>query len=175
MILLGSLIPSAFLMPIPKYPLEIIDLNLTWQVPSLLLCALVCGPRVGVISSIAYLTIGLFHFPIFQNGGYLNYINEPGFGYLLGFIPAAWLSGKLSKQKGMNNIILLTLSAIGGLIMIHTFGLIFLLAGEILNKWQNPLPAMFYSYSLYPLSAQLTLCPAVGIISLILRRILFIK
>ena len=174
-ILVGTFVPTGILLPITKYPPEILDLPITWQVPSLLLCALVCGPRSGSIAAIAYLTIGIFYLPIFQQGGYSNYINEPNFGYIVGFIPVAWITGRLAKQKGINNLLLLTMAALAGLVLLHLFGISNLIIGSLLSKWNEPLWTMILNYSLLPLLSQIVLCPAVGILSLILRRILFIK
>ncbi len=175
MMLVGTFLPTGMLLPIAKYPPEILDLPITWQVPSLLLCALVCGPKSGTIAAIAYLTIGLFYLPIFQQGGYSDYVNEPSFGYIVGFIPAAWFTGRLAKQKGINNLLLLSIAGLAGLFLLHLFGIISLIIGYLLNKWSDPIWTMVLNYSLLPLLSQILLCPAVGILSLILRRILFIR
>ena len=74
-------------LPQPISP-SLLSLPSTWQVPALLICALVAGPRAGVIASVAYLTIGLVDLPVFHGGGGLAYLLTPGFGYLAGFIPA---------------------------------------------------------------------------------------
>ena len=173
MMLVGTFIPTGILLPVAKYPLEIIELPITWQVPSLLLCALLCGPRAGVIAAIAYLTIGLFYLPIFQHGGYTDYLHEPSFGYLLGFIPSAWATGRLAKQKGMNDLVLLSFSAFTGLILLHIFGVINIIIGYSLNRWDDPFWTMVLNYSLVPLLSQLALCPAVGILALSLRGVIF--
>ena len=52
LILLGGLLPAAILLPLSPH---LVTLPATWQVPSLLLCALVSGPRAGVIAAGAYL------------------------------------------------------------------------------------------------------------------------
>ena len=169
------MLPSGFWLPTPNNPLQILDLPTTLQVPSLLLCSLICGPRTAVIAAIAYITIGLFFLPVFQNGGSINYLNDPSFGYLIGFIPAAWLSGKLAKQKGMNNFMLLTLSATAGLLLLQFFGVFNILIGYIFGKWDSPLPEMLFSYSIAPIPGQLTLCPAIAIVAFTIRKILIIR
>tara|TARA_Y100001968_G_scaffold331071_1_gene384632 strand:+ start:1792 stop:2394 length:603 start_codon:yes stop_codon:yes gene_type:complete len=175
MILVGGMVPSGILLPTLNNPTRILDLPTSWQVPSLLLCALMCGARSAVIASIAYLTIGLFYIPIFQNGGLVNYLNDPSFGYLIGFIPAGWLTGRLSRQKGMNNLVLLTLSALGGLALLHGCGVLNLIIGSLRSKWDYSLTEMLFIYSFAQLPGQIVLCPAVGIVALSIRRILFIK
>ncbi len=171
--LVGSLIPAAMLWP--GVPLEVLPLPSTWQVPALLICALVCGPRAGVIASVAYLTIGLVDLPVFHDGGGPGYLLNPGFGYLAGFVPAAWLCGRLSQQEGMNDLARLTLAAIAGLVMIQLCGLLNLLVGGLLGRWADPLPELLFSYGVGPLPSQLALCVAAGLLALPLRRLLLIE
>ena len=102
-IVIGGLLPVASLWP--NTSLSIVDLPATWQVPAMLLCALVCGPRAGMLAAVAYLSLGLFDLPVFTAGGGPTYLLEPGFGYLAGFIPAAWLTGRLSQQQGMGDVV----------------------------------------------------------------------
>ena len=175
MVLVGGMIPSSFLIPTLTSPPTIISLHSTWQVPSLLLCALVCGPRSGVIASVAYITIGLFYLPVFHGGGNLDYLLSPSFGFLAGFIPAVWITARFTKHTHAKDLIGLTLSAIAGLACIHFFGILYLIFGSILGLWTEALTELLYSFSLAPLPAQLAICPAVGILSLILRRLLLIK
>ena len=171
--LVGSLIPAAMLWP--GVPLEVLSLPSTWQVPALLICALVCGPRAGVIASVAYLTIGLVDLPVFHDGGGPGYLLNPGFGYLAGFVPAAWLCGRLSQQEGMNDLARLTLAAIAGLVMIQLCGLLNLLVGGLLGRWADPLPELLFSYGVGPLPSQLALCVAAALLALPLRRLLLIE
>ncbi|WP_413745105.1 biotin transporter BioY [Synechococcus sp. MIT S9451] len=171
--LVGSLIPAAMLWP--GVPLEVLPLPSTWQVPALLICALVCGPRAGVIASVAYLTIGLVDLPVFHDGGGPGYLLNPGFGYLAGFVPAAWLCGRLSQQEGMNDLARLTLAAIAGLVMIQICGLLNLLVGGLLGRWADPLPELLFSYGVGPLPSQLALCVASALLALPLRRLLLIE
>jgi len=175
MILVGGFIPVHILVATPSLSTKLLVLPSTWQVPALLLCSLVCGARAGVIASSAYLTIGLFHLPIFHDGGSLEYALSPGFGFLAGFIPASWLSGMLSQQNGMNNIKRLTQASIAGLILIQACGVFMLIAGSLFNLWSEQLPQLLISYSLGPLPTQLALCISVGILALPIRRLLFIE
>ncbi len=175
MILVGGLIPSALIIPELDFPIKILNLPSNWQVPCLLITALVCGPRAAAIASIAYLTIGLWQLPVFHGGGSLSYITTPGFGYLTGFLPAAWLSGRLAQKMDANNLIYLTLCAFCGVLLLQSWGMLYLLIGSTMNIWTEPLPALLFSYSIVPLPAQIILCPAIGLLSLALRFLLFIE
>lgn len=174
-ILVGGMLSSGLLVPIQSTQSQILALPSTWQVPGLLLCSLVCGQRSAVISAIAYLIIGIFYVPIFHNGGGIDYLKDPSFGYLIGFIPAALFCGKFSERNGMNDILLLTAVAIIGIIILHISGTIGLVIGHLFNRWDESFVENLYSYSIAPLLGQLALCPAVGALSLILRRIILIE
>ena len=175
LILVGSLIQAALVIPLRELPPGVLALPSTWQVPALLLCSLVAGPRAGVIASVAYLTIGLVDLPVFHGGGGFAYVLTPGFGYLAGFVPAAWLTGRLSQQSGMNDIPRLTLAAMTGLLLIQLCGLLNLLIGAQLGRWQAPLSELIFSYSLGPLAAQLALCCAAGLLARGIRSLLWVE
>ncbi|NLY56574.1 MAG: biotin transporter BioY [Firmicutes bacterium] len=79
-----------------------------------LLAGLVLGPRLGPLSILVYLAIGLVGVPVFTAGGGISYVLKPSFGYLVGFIPAAWLVGyftKQSKELVMGKLLLLAACA----------------------------------------------------------------
>ena len=113
--------------------------------------------------------------PVFHDGGGPGYLLNPGFGYLAGFVPAAWLCGRLSQQEGMNDLARLTLAAIAGLVMIQICGLLNLLVGGLLGRWADPLPELLFSYGVGPLPSQLALCVAAALLALPLRRLLLIE
>ena len=176
MILVGGLLPSALIIPGQDLlSTRLFGLPSTWQVPPLLLTALVCGPRAAVIASVAYITVGLLYLPIFHSGGSFSYVTTPGFGYLIGFVPTAWISGRLAYRRNMNNLISLTLCSVIGLILLQIWGVIYIIIGSLVGDWSLNLPDLVYSYSIAPLPAQLLLCPGVGIASLTLRQLLFIE
>ena len=46
-----------------------------------------------------YLAVGLSGIPVFAAGGGPAYLIRPTFGFLLGFVFAAWITGKLSSLR----------------------------------------------------------------------------
>lgn len=76
-------------LPLPYVPL-------TLQAAVACLAGLLLGPRRGAASQVVYLAAGLAGFPVFARGGGLQYVLEPTFGYLLGFIAGAWTAGRLA-------------------------------------------------------------------------------
>jgi biotin transport system substrate-specific component len=175
LILVGGLIQAAAPLPAGNGSWMLANLPITLQVPALLVAALVCGPRSGMLAAVAYLSLGLFQLPVFQGGGGAAYLLDPGFGYLAGFIPAAWLSGKLARQAGMNDLVNLFGAAVVGLATVQLCGLANLLLGALAGRWGANLGALMISYSLAPLLPQLLLCCAVAVVALLLRRLLLVE
>lgn len=148
-------------------------LGVTLQVPALLLIALIGGHRTALLAAVAYLFMGLFQLPVFHEGGGVSYLLDPGFGYLAGFVPAAWLTGKLARQPGMDDPLALTGAAVMGLFVLHLCGLANLTLGGLAGRWGDNTLALIVGYSLAFLP-QLLLCCAAGLLAWGLRRLLLV-
>lgn len=94
------------------------------QIPVILFAASLLGGACSMISVFLYVVIGLAFLPVFGLGGGFDYILQPTFGYILAFIPAALIAGKLTeKEYTLKNLFLASLVAV---IVIHTFGFIYM-------------------------------------------------
>jgi len=155
--------------------LTVLPLPMTLQVPALLLTALVCGPRAAMLAGVAYLSLGLFELPVFHAGGGLTYLLDPGFGYLAGFLPAAWVTGRLARQPGMDHLLNLTAAALIGLAVLQICGIANLMLGGLVGRWNGALAQLLLSYTFGPLLPQLMLCCAVAVLALPLRRLLLVE
>ena len=170
LILAGGLVSAALPFPDPSGGVRFLPLPMTLQVPALLLTALVCGHRSAMLAAVAYLSLGLFQLPVFQGGGGLRYLLDPGFGYLVGFIPAGWLTGRLARQSGMDDLLKLLAASLGGLLVLQLCGLLNLVLGGLSGRWPLGLPQMLFTFSLAPLPGQLLLCCAAALLAWVLRR-----
>ena len=92
-------------------------------------CALsgfIAGSKIGSLSMSVYTIIGLAGVPVFTHGGGITYIFNRSFGFILGFILAAYVIGKLSQKSNgsvkKNNM----KAAIAGLIIIYTIGIVYM-------------------------------------------------
>jgi len=172
LIVAGGLIPASI--PFPSAEgLGLRPLGITLQVPALLLTALVAGPRSALLAAVGYLSVGMFQLPVFQEGGGIEYVSNPGFGYLAGFLPAAWITGRLARQRGMDDPLALAGAAMVGLLMLQLCGLINLLLGALAGRWESSLMPLLVGYSL-ALGPQLLLCCAAGVVAWVLRRLLLV-
>ena len=175
LIIICAMTPSSVIVPQGDLSLSVTPLQSNWQIQALLLTSLVCGPYIGTICAISYLIIGLFYLPIFHGGGSVGYILTPEFGYLLGFVPAAWTCGYLSKTCPKANIIRYTSYTFLSLFIIHIIGIIYLIFSKIFGNWIENLSDLILINTLIPFPTQLLLCLSISIISLLLKRVLIIK
>ncbi|ELR98030.1 biotin transporter BioY [Gloeocapsa sp. PCC 73106] len=149
------------------------SLGVTYQIGAVLLTACLGGKNVGAIAQIAYLALGLSGWSIFAKGGGLAYLQEPTFGYLLGFIPGAWVCGAIAWRRGAH-LEILGLGAFSGLIVIHASGLLYLLILWLLGiEGFDSLEQLVENYSLNPFPGHLAIVCVVATLSYLLRRLLF--
>ena len=175
LIIICAMIPSSIILPQQDLSLSIIPLNSSWQIPSLLLTSLLCGAEIGTICAISYLFIGLFFLPVFHGGGSIGYILTYEFGYLLGFIPAAWVCGYLSKRKSNPNLLNYSFYTVISLCILHLTGIIYLILGKILGNWSESLSDLVLVNTFIALPTQLLLCFSISLIAIFLKRILILK
>jgi biotin transport system substrate-specific component len=152
------------------------SLKVTYQIGAVLLTGCMGGRNAGAISQIAYITLGLSGAPVFAKGGGFDYLLDPGFGYLLGFIPGAWLCGWLALSRRAK-LELLGFSSLVGLIMIQACGLIYLLILYLfgvsgINSLAE-LATLVQFYTVTPFLGQLAIVCGVAILAYFLRRIAF--
>ncbi len=146
------------------------SLGVTYQIGAVLLVGCLGGKNAGALSQIAYVVLGLMWLPVFTEGGGLDYIKQPTFGYLLGFIPGAWVCGWLAFKMALR-LESLAFSCVCGLLSVHAIGLVYL-AITLRSPSQTLLDGVF-KYSLYPLPGQLAVVCAVTVLAFILRRLMF--
>jgi biotin transport system substrate-specific component len=89
-----------------KISFQFMVVPLTFQVIVALLTGIVLGAKMAFISQLLYLFMGLIGLPVFARGGGITYVFQMSFGYLVGFVGAAWLVGLLTDlaDPGRENL-----------------------------------------------------------------------
>lgn len=105
--------------PIPYVPL-------TLQTLMVMFAALILGSRLGALSQLLYLTIGILGLPVFAHGGGPGYVLQPSFGFIIGFIPGAFIMGKIVENSQNLTFFRTTCALIAGQIIIYLIGLSYL-------------------------------------------------
>jgi biotin transport system substrate-specific component len=105
--------------PIPYVPF-------TLQYLFCALAGLILGSKLGALSQIVYVAIGLAGAPVFTEGGGIGYIFKPTFGYLIGFIVAAYVIGKIRENIKELTFVKTIFTLLFGLFFIYLFGVVYL-------------------------------------------------
>lgn len=109
-----------------KVKFEIGAVPITLQTLAVLLSGAILGSLRGSLSQLIYLLCGLSGIPWFSRGGGITYLMSPTFGYLIGFIFAAFLIGYL-LEKGLNKKIQTAILAmLSGNLVLYLPGLLWL-------------------------------------------------
>lgn len=158
----------------PVFP-PLHSLGVTCQVGAVLMVGCLGGKNAGAMSQIAYLILGLTYLQVFAHGGGLSYLSQPTFGYLLGFVPGAWLCGWMAFHF-TRTLETLAISCLYGLLAIHLTGISYLVVIHLFDGdrtgWEA-LGQLILTYSIADLPGQLALVCAVTVITFVLRNIMF--
>lgn len=106
-----------------RIPLPFTPVPITLQTFFVLLSGAVLGRKLGILSQAGYVTLGMFGLPIFAGaaGGAL-YILGPTGGYLVGFIVAAYVVGRIIRLKEKASFTWIVLAMLAGSLIIYIFG-----------------------------------------------------
>ena len=116
--LFGALTALGAYMIIPLPPVPI-----TLQTVFLGLAGTLLGGRLGALSQTVYLLLGIIGLPVFAGGkAGLGVLFGPTGGYLIGFVAAAFVIGKLTAMKTRPGFAWLCFSIISGEAVMYGFG-----------------------------------------------------
>lgn len=111
--------------PIPYVPF-------TLQYMFCAFAGILLGSKLGMLSQLLYVVIGLIGIPVFTQGGGPAYIFKPTFGYLIGFIIAAYVIGKIVENQQKVSVKNLLIASMAGLFIIYLIGVPYL---YVINKF----------------------------------------
>jgi len=109
-----------------KLKIEIGVVPITMQTFTVLLSGAILGSKRGVASQLTYLLMGLTGVSWFSRGGGIQYILSPTFGYIIGFVFAAYFVGWLCEKGFDRKIKTAILAMLFGNILIYIPGLFWL-------------------------------------------------
>ncbi|MBV1756972.1 MAG: biotin transporter BioY [Dethiosulfatibacter sp.] len=96
---------------------------ITLQLLFTVMSGIFLGAKYGALSQIIYILMGLAGLPVFAGGaGGFSYIFAPSFGYVLGFVAAAFIVGKLLENDRKPGFLKIFLSCILGTAIIYLIG-----------------------------------------------------
>lgn len=89
------------------------------------MAGLLLGARLGALSQLVYVALGLLGLPVFAAGGGFGYLVHPTCGFVLGLVPAAWVIGALSDGC-RTTVRRVLLSSLAGLAVLYAVGVPYL-------------------------------------------------
>lgn len=111
---------------------------ITLQTLGVILAGAVLGARKGTIAVVVFIALTLIGLPLLSGGRTgLTALAGPSAGYLIGWIPAAFVIGLLTARILPKYPVLfgLLINALGGIVVIYIFGTIGLLLRTDLSLW----------------------------------------
>jgi biotin transport system substrate-specific component len=117
--LFGALtaVGAYIIIPLPPVPI-------TLQTLFLGLAGTLLGARLGALSQVVYLLLGILGLPVFAGGkAGLGVLFGPTGGYLIGFVAAAFVIGKLAALKTRPGFAWICLSLAAGAMVIYALGI----------------------------------------------------
>ncbi|MEG0570946.1 MAG: biotin transporter BioY [Oscillospiraceae bacterium] len=103
-----------------KIPIPIIPFTL--QTLFVTLAGMLLGKKLGSISVLVYIVIGLIGIPVFTKGGGISYVLQPTFGYILGFVLSAFLTGLIIHKVSNPSYARIFVGGLTGLLAVYAVG-----------------------------------------------------
>jgi len=131
-----------------KISIPFIGVPATFQTLVVAAIAAAFGWRMGVATVALYLMQGIMGLPVFAYGGGAAYLFGPTGGFLLGFLPAAFVIGKLADMGFAKKLLPTFASMLLGNAIIFTFGFAWLvtLSGSV--SWIDQANVIASSYAI---------------------------
>lgn len=145
--------------PVPVCPF-------TLQVLFVTLAGLLLGKNLGAISAFTYMLIGLLGVPVFTQGGGLGYLAQPTFGYIIGFVVGAYVTGAIIHGEKKPSFKKLLLASLAGLAVVYIFGMVYfyLISNFVLGTGIGLWPLFLYCFLLV-VPGDLVLCILASILA----------
>lgn len=131
-----------------KIPIPVVPFTL--QFLFTMLAGLLLGGKLGAVSVGAYALLGLAGLPVFAEGGGFWYLLKPSFGYIIGFILASYVTGKLTeKMEGLTYGRILAANFIG-LVIVYVMGMVYyyVICNYVINTPIGLWPLFLYCFLL---------------------------
>lgn len=118
--LFGALTAMGALISIPLQPVPV-----TLQTMFMYLAGSLLGGSLGALSQVIYVILGAIGLPVFSGGkAGLGVFLGPTGGYLVGFIAAAFVTGKIVRSRPDAGLVWLVFAMLAGTAVVYTLGVL---------------------------------------------------
>lgn len=106
-----------------KIPIPVVPFTL--QFLFTMLAGLLLGGKLGSLSVVVYIIMGLIGIPVFAEGGGFSYVLKPSFGYIIGFAIAAYVTGTIANKVQKPGYKRLFAATFIGLFIVYLCGMVY--------------------------------------------------
>jgi biotin transport system substrate-specific component len=110
-----------------RISVPVMPVPVTLQTLAVAVIAAGFGWRIGVATVALYIAEGLSGLPVFATGGGLDYITRPSFGFIVGYLPMAFIIGRAADLGASRKLLPMFLAAVVGDAVAFVFGFAWLL------------------------------------------------
>ena len=125
-----------------KIPIPVVPFTLQFLFTTL--AGLLLGSKMGAVSVIAYMVLGLVGLPIFSEGGGIWYVFKPSFGYIIGFCIGTYVTGLMAERMKEKTIPGYLAANFTGLMIVYAVGIHY---------------GTSFGYPMSTVSAHVSVCP----------------
>lgn len=131
-----------------KIPVPVVPFTL--QFLFTMLAGNLLGGKKGALSVGIYILIGLIGIPVFTEGGGIWYIFKPSFGYIIGFLVAAFVTGEIIAKNNKLSVLKIIGINFIGLFIVYAFGMIYyyIICNFVINTPIGLWPLFLYCFIL---------------------------
>lgn len=155
-----------------KIPVPVVPFTL--QFLFTMLAGLLLGGKLGSISVLLYMLLGLMGLPIFAEGGGIWYFLKPSFGYIIGFAIGAFVTGKMAEHAKKVTLPKLLAANFTGLVIVYSIGMIYyyVICNYVIDTPIGLWPLFLYCFIL-AIPGDICLCILAAFIAKRIRPIFF--
>ena len=129
-----------------KISVPVLPVPVTLQTFAVAALAAGFGWRIGVATVALYLIEGLAGLPVFATGGGLDYVLRPSFGFLIGYLPMAYIIGRAADAGLSGKPVAMFVAMLAADAVLFAFGFAWLLVvvnlivgqGGAMPGWLDP-------------------------------------
>jgi biotin transport system substrate-specific component len=135
---LATVVMGSLLLAISaRISVPVMPVPVTLQTLAVAVIAAGFGWRIGVATVALYIVEGLSGLPVFATGGGLDYITRPSFGFIIGYLPMAFIIGRAADLGASRKLLPMFLAAVVGDAVAFAFGFAWLLGVSALILQQG--------------------------------------
>ena len=162
--------------PLPLMPL-------TLQTLFVFLAGMMIGSKRAALAMTLYMLMGLLGLPVFTTGGGFHNVFSPSFGFVIGFIPASWVIGRICEKSFrshasddrislLKNILIPVLACACGYLTYNIFGMawFYMIINFVMGKGMTLYQSLAAAFLPFVLPDGLKIAVAITISTILLKR-----